>query len=195
MRNKTALAIRVFVVLVGLGGLAAVLFWPVSSRGGYENRPRAACQSNLKLIGLAIKQYVQDYDEKYPLVSAGGRGWSEVIQPYIKDEKPFYCPVNKSERVAGTIDTFYNARLAGIEERKTEFPANTIMIGDGLFDQPTNASLSAFPASWRTDTTSPAWRHLEGANYGYADGHVKWLKPDKVKNTPVDASITTFAVR
>ena len=24
-------------------------------------------------------------------------------------------------------------------------------------------------------------RHLEGANYGFADGHVKWLKPEKLK--------------
>ena len=33
-------------------------------------------------------------------------------------------------------------------------------------------------------TGNSAWfnRHLEGANYAFADGHVKWLRPNKITN-------------
>ena len=61
--------------------LAAILF-PVFARAR-ENARRAACQSNLKQLGLSFIQYTQDYDEKFPLycaitamrLAAGGNGF------------------------------------------------------------------------------------------------------------------------
>lgn len=55
--------------------------------------------------------------------------------------------------------------------------------GNGLCDDAAAVSLgsaqidnkSSFAAAVRVEG-SPAQRHLEGANYGFADGHVKWLK-------------------
>jgi len=32
-------------------------------------------------------------------------------------------------------------------------------------------------------TDAPGIRHNEGCNYGFADGHVKWLKPTAVEDT------------
>ena len=37
-------------------------------------------------------------------------------------------------------------------------------------------------------------RHLEGANYAFADGHVKWLKPTKISGLPASSSVVTFRV-
>ena len=39
-------------------------------------------------------------------------------------------------------------------------------------------------------------RHLEGANYSFADGHAKWLKPTNVwnGNSPADGSRFTFSI-
>jgi len=69
--------IELLVVIAIIAILAAILF-PVFSRAR-ENARRSSCQSNLKQIGLGIMQYVQDYDEKYPLtwfgrITAGANG-------------------------------------------------------------------------------------------------------------------------
>ena len=45
--------------------LAAILF-PLFQHPNRGNGSRDQCRSNLKYIVLAVAQYVQDYDEKYP---------------------------------------------------------------------------------------------------------------------------------
>ncbi len=36
-----------------------------------------------------------------------------------------------------------------------------------------------------------AWKHLSGANFGFLDGHVKWLTPEQVSARKGDSA--TFA--
>ena len=85
-------------------------------------------------------QYVQDYDEKYPLTylnfsnstttyqnSGGDRGWAYNIQPYIKSVQVFQCPsdtfpsVNYSQvtdttghNYTGYTDYAYNRGLGNV---------------------------------------------------------------------------------
>ena len=61
--------IELLVVIAIIAILASILF-PVFARAR-ENARRASCLSNLKQIGLGIMQYVQDYDEHYPMGWAG----------------------------------------------------------------------------------------------------------------------------
>jgi len=56
--------IELLVVIAIIAILAAILF-PVFARAR-ESARRTSCASNLKQIGLAIMQYVQDYDDKFP---------------------------------------------------------------------------------------------------------------------------------
>jgi prepilin-type N-terminal cleavage/methylation domain-containing protein len=90
--------IELLVVIAIIAILASILF-PVFGRAR-ENARRSSCQSNLKQIALGAKQYVQDYDERYPLTiqdTTPGtpditKGWAVQLQPYLKSSQIFQCP-------------------------------------------------------------------------------------------------------
>jgi prepilin-type processing-associated H-X9-DG protein len=50
-------------------------------------------------------------------------------------------------------------------------------------NQQTRYHLMSIPVKWRSDAKSPLYRHLEGANFAFADGHVKWLRASGWKKT------------
>jgi len=106
--------VELLVVIAILAILAGILF-PVFSRVR-ENGRRAACQSNLKQIGLGLIQYSQDYDEVliadwYGSDINTGPGdtlppgsplgvsykWEDAAFPYVKNEQVFNCPSATSE--------------------------------------------------------------------------------------------------
>ena len=210
MQKKGFTLIELLVVIAIIAILAAILF-PVFARAR-ENARRASCQSNLKQIGLGVMQYVQDYDEKYPPQhtefagsGSGGfdsntsdRGWAELIQPYIKSTQLLQCPSETAGPVAtgngsGYTDYFYNYQLHTKSQATLEFVANTILSGD---DNSGGASLylsgclnsdylCASDVAGDLAWLRAAQRHLDGANYAFADGHVKWYKGQNANTSSV----------
>ncbi len=179
-------------VAVAIMAVTALVLFPFFGRARESYRsPEGICLSNLKQLGLGLKQYVQDYDEKYPPISSG---WPKVTQPYLKSWRIFQCPLDENGSAQQTTDYFLNARLLGVEERKIVEPNLTILAGDGLSDQK-SATLSQLPASWTNDSNSPAWRHKKSANYVFADGHVKRLAPDKITLNSPPKNQPTFLAR
>ena len=152
--------------------VGAAILSPSVNRSPLHAR-RVNCQLNLKQIGLAVAQYAQDYDDHLPPCH-----WASVLLPYMKTEQLFCCP--ETNYTPGTTDYFWNARFAGTEQSKISHPPTLILLGDGQDDAPLDATLSSLPESWRRNENSPAWRHLETANYGFADGHVKALRVNRV---------------
>jgi prepilin-type N-terminal cleavage/methylation domain-containing protein/prepilin-type processing-associated H-X9-DG protein len=91
--------IELLVVIAIIAILAAILF-PVFAQAR-ESARKTACLSNNKQVGLALMQYIQDYDEAYPpsriALSANDSGtrthpWTVQIYPYMKNIQIVRCP-------------------------------------------------------------------------------------------------------
>jgi len=86
--NRAFTLIELLVVIAIIAILAAILF-PVFAQAREKAR-QTSCLSNLKQLGLATMQYVQDHDETFPMSEYGGGScgeqynWSTFLQPYIK---------------------------------------------------------------------------------------------------------------
>ncbi|BCM91534.1 hypothetical protein IAD21_03409 [Abditibacteriota bacterium] len=160
--------LRFYLVLFGVLGVIGWIIKPTPTRA-YRNARRSSCQSSLRQIGMALQMYAADYDECLP-----PRQWGAPLMVYAKDERLFQCP--ETNFTIGTTDYFFNSRFCGVPRTKISSPRTLIVMGDGSDNAPFDATLGQLPPAWLKDESSPAWRHLDGANYGFADGHVKWLK-------------------
>ena len=221
-RKSAFTLIELLVVIAIIAILAAILF-PVFARAR-ENARRSSCQSNLKQISLGFKQYIQDYDEKYPIdysaTMGGSNGWATTIQPYIKSTQILQCPSDTGAPAGGAgsvgfTDYWMNDNVSTQNEASFTFISNTLLAGDGVgADQANYGNFSASPYNCVYDTaaTPPTYqkkwinavnggaatlgaaKHLEGANYAFADGHVKWLRPTKISDANPASDVTTFQV-
>lgn len=109
MKKKAFTLIELLVVIAIISILAAILF-PVFARAR-ENARRTSCLSNTKQLGLAMMQYVQDYDETYPAArqplapgatTPDGKQWTanmiywpQILYPYHKSFQVYWCPSSK----------------------------------------------------------------------------------------------------
>ena len=182
-RAYTLVELLVVIAIVAL--LAAILF-PVFARAR-ENARRASCQSNLKQISMGAMQYIQDYDERFPLgITTDGNGIFsnsfDLLQPYLKSPQIGICPsdsnppsvnlsyLNGSKPVSYTA----NVKVTTAPFLGENPPPNIAQVGQSarlpLIWDATNLSMDPVP------DVKVMRRHLGGANCLFADGHVKWIK-------------------
>jgi prepilin-type processing-associated H-X9-DG protein len=196
-------------VVIPLG----MLLFPSVTRP--HKSPAEQCQSNLKQVALGLFQYVQDYDEKYPITKSNQRGvtganpwgWADALAPYLTSTTLYHCPENHQYRNKprptsaqswGYTDYFYNSNLSGINQAFIEDVSHTVTTGDGndgTGGTSARYSLNALPAKWRYDKKSPSYRHNGGAYYGFADGSVAWLKPGIITTRPTSEGHLSFSIK
>lgn len=87
---------RICLMLGGLFLIAAIIF-PLLQPIDHDGWHHASCQSNMKQLGLALTQYMQDNDAQAlpPTVSPAGQDWREAIYPYVKSTGIYQCPDNR----------------------------------------------------------------------------------------------------
>ena len=172
IRNSKRVAftlIELLVVIAIIAILAAILF-PVFAQAREKARA-ISCLSNERQVGMAMIQYVQDYDEIYPNgININGNkrvwpaeGWAGLCQPYIKNAAIFKCPSDTTASVSATdlvVSYGYNSNLVGFIEKEND-PA------------PSGQALAALASPARTvqlfevaNITANVSDNREGANPG-----------------------------
>jgi len=145
-KNKAFTLIELLVVIAIIAILAAILF-PVFAKVREKAR-QSTCASNERQIGLAILQYAQDYDEKYPGGSPGvvdaansantdpGTGWAGCVRPYIKSIDLFHCPDDPTTPGTFAGFTFYpvsygiNMLIANQPAAFVTQPTSVVMVSE-----------------------------------------------------------------
>jgi prepilin-type N-terminal cleavage/methylation domain-containing protein/prepilin-type processing-associated H-X9-DG protein len=177
--------IELLVVIAIIAILAAILF-PVFAKAREKAR-QTSCASNEKQLGLAILQYVQDYDEMMPAydkTGAGATAWAGRIYPYVKAVAVYTCPddpqypsvygniagatavdsyaMNWNLNLTDTVGWSVHGEQTGINANtaKLNAPAMTVMLYEAV------GYYYAWPHETRIDILDP----LEGAeNAGESD--------------------------
>ena len=189
--------IELLVVIAIIAILAAILF-PVFSRARAKAR-QAACQSNMKQLGLAMTMYSQDYDSTLPMYSmlfgngADNSTWDVVILPYMKNRQILFCPDNKMQGNAlagaqGSLRGYAEPRMLGqpagdkdprcVTLDQPPNPSKTVMLlekGGNPIGWWADAGCE-YPDQMGKDKVYPAigMPHNGGKNFLFLDGHVKW---------------------
>lgn len=98
LRGFTLVETLVVVSIIAL--LTALL---LTNFRGRESAHITLCLSNIKQMGLAMTLYADDNDDcTFPGLPASTNylaPWKAAMQPYVRDDRVYYCPSDKYARV------------------------------------------------------------------------------------------------
>ena len=211
MRRQGFTLIELLVVIAIIAILAAILF-PVFAKAREKAR-QTSCLSNVKQLMLAVVQYCQDYDETMPMngYTSGATlvYFGDEIYPYCKNTQMFTCPSATYRLVLGDAANnpggysinqvggytaavggpyLFGASNSGAKIGTISYPSQLIVLGDGNgYWQNLGITLTATdpPTLWAGTQGAFVGRHNQGANFGFMDGHGKWLTLTAIVGDPV----------
>jgi len=191
-------AARVLLTFVLLYFLAAFLTGGVDELlygNRHGNARTAACESNMKQLGLAFGQYSQDSDETLPRdTNAAGHGWREAIYPYVKASGIYHCPDDSRDYSYDAPDNLPKSYTVNhvsstypLRQKMFANPARTISVIDtrGYDGEQWDMTSPAFLPSSHRALYAHTGRHLfyqhpaGRLNCLFADGHVRSYNPMK----------------
>ncbi len=161
--------IELLVVIAIIAILAAILF-PVFANAREKAR-EVTCVSNLRQIGTAVRMYVQDYDETFPIFHAynsavppwtpGHKGVEMELEPYTKSKQLFRCPDDQGtpylKNDVPNADNYNDAYGSSYRFQSACF--TQIYVGEGSFQN--NALLA------KKDDTVPDVVNVADADFAY----------------------------
>lgn len=188
--------IELLVVIAIIAILASILF-PVFARARAKAR-QSACSSNMKQLGLALIAYASDYDNmipywdtnEYQTPKTGHNTWDVTLLPYVKNTQIMACPDNKFNHESVTVPGGGGTQngpkrgyalpryVSGKDQDAPPSPVNTVLlIEKGAYAVGTTCDAAAEycqQAGESADYPSVPYRHNNGLNFVYVDGHCKW---------------------
>lgn len=206
VRGMSLIEMVIVLAVVVILGLSAFTVYIQQRERGYQSN----CQSNLKQTFAALQMYIRDNDSRLPSLT----DWASNLSPYVGSKNVFVCPSTRvhNEYHPGVDYDIYPERMSYLEISRTGKFAHPganeaslsitdkwilmtdIGSGQEAGDQPSVVMLD-YPQecarSLSNQSTSRSRHfpiiHSGGGNYLFADGHVKWLLPQKGLQTDCSA--------
>jgi prepilin-type processing-associated H-X9-DG protein len=159
--------INLWAVLIVVLCLSFSIFYRVWAQAR-EKSTAITCLSNMKQLDLAVQMYSQDWDERLPQAAH----WASPLSKYLSSTKidpatyfVFHCPGADSPYSYAS-----NRALSGISTNEIAAPADALYLfeSDSVILNTTGGLTSLTLSN----------RHNSGLNFGFLDGHVKWMQRD-----------------
>jgi prepilin-type N-terminal cleavage/methylation domain-containing protein/prepilin-type processing-associated H-X9-DG protein len=192
MKRKFGFTLIELLVVIAIIAILAAILFPVFAQAREKAR-QTACLNNLKQISLAVVQYVQDYDEDFPIQPnsndinlSNPPNWSapnthDELLSYVKSYGVWVCPDAVPLYIGPTYMSYFtNGNVfsgTAVNLSQVLCPGQVFMITDSNNGQDFTAIHQRPQGTVCDDQWIPSNKdvtfHTNGNyNIGFTDGHV-----------------------
>ena len=174
--TDSAFTLVELVVVIATLVLLALFLIPMLTQSGHRRGRRVSCASNLKQIGLGIKMYAGDHQEKFPdSIKDIDRYLANQARLFHCPDQTFRTPTNSIENMTAANNSYlyrlyvYDTNSARLAESSA--PGQLLMCDKNGEGPPPTASVE-LPGAWGGNHQKRGTP--QGGNFLFVDGHVEW---------------------